>query len=249
MLGKSFATLIIPCAGKGSRLNLNLPKCLAEIGNSKTMLSEIVTEIAALFSELVLVVSEEGIARIKDEIDSIGRSIPLPIVKYVIQPSPTGSLNAVNLGLAVSSNLKSVIVWGDQIGVRRKTIAKILIALEKYRVAVPITLTRKPYVWISPSPRDFSITSIRRSRDGDHSPLYGFADLGVFGVRDEVKGVFMEEELILTRKMNGREKDFVYALAAKNIAKKTRLILRLNLGQTKAINTPEELAQAMRKNK
>lgn len=244
MTTNSFATLIIPCAGKGSRLGFDSPKCLAEIGNQTTILRKIILEIESLFSELVLVVSQEGLEEISNEIDSIGKISKLPIVKFVIQPAPIGSLNAVNLGLTSSTNHKIVIAWGDQIGLKKRTVSKILNSLEKHRVVVPTTLTRKPYVWIVRDRRKFAIAGMGRSRDGDHSPMFGFADLGVFGVHKSVQKYFEEEELSLSRSNSEKEQDFVYALAASNISKKTHLIFSWNFGQTKAINTPEELAHA-----
>jgi bifunctional N-acetylglucosamine-1-phosphate-uridyltransferase/glucosamine-1-phosphate-acetyltransferase GlmU-like protein len=244
---QSRATLMIPCAGMGTRLGSGFPKCLTEISPGVTILRKILLETIQEFTELVIVVSPSGFEYIEGEIVSLGKVVSLPPVKYAIQRLPIGSLNAVNTGLALCSSSKSVVVWGDQVGVKRSTIKCVLESLTNSQIVVPVTLKRRPYVWFTLSRRDLSIKAISRVRDGDRSPFIGITDLGVFGINSNARHMINNSEKSITNSGVNRELDLLYTFALYPITRLTKLIFRLNFGQTLAINTLEDLTHVKRR--
>jgi len=174
--------VVIPAAGRGSRLGLDVPKILVPIFPDLTVWDVLRASSLAVADHVHVVVSPHGQAAFasaaKADIDA-GR------VSHSLQPEPLGMGDAVFRAEPVFSTFDAMIVmWGDQVGVSAATLARVraaLLAATGDVVALPLATTRAPYVHyeIDDAGR---LTNVLQSREGDVMPDVGEADVGVFGL-------------------------------------------------------------------
>jgi hypothetical protein len=104
-------TLIVPCGGNGNRMsNFRFPKCLLPV-NQRPMLFRIIEVWKRFVDEVVLIHSlrNEQILRCYVSTYFDGG---LPI-KFVLQPRPTGTYDAVRLGLRATAAKRAILNWSD----------------------------------------------------------------------------------------------------------------------------------------
>lgn len=236
-------SLIVPCAGKGSRLGLShLPKALAPIGEG-TILSHILDKIGGMFDDIVLVVSNSHVKQFETFIEGFENNR----IRLAVQDSPVGSLNAVNVGMQnVQGNC--IVVWGDQIGVSESTIRKMIdLHLDNPSVdfAVPVIYTAEPYVWLELDAQHQTLIGVGRRRDGDHIDI-GWADLGAFFFSNKIFQTLSEVETIVRDSNEGKEVDLIYALPILTESFLGKFLERFDSNELLAINTAEELEKAAR---
>lgn len=236
-------TLVLPCAGSGSRLGAQGAKTLVEVAG-KTILERILDEVIACFDEIIIVTRLED----KEEIENcVQKRFKIEsLFKFVVQTSPTGSLDAILVGLeGATAGNDLVIIWGDQVGVSRSTVSEVCsyIGDSFSNFCMPVISTKSPYVWINLS-EEGKIESVGRKRDGDQSPSEGLADLGVFGFSSSLREVFLRIRSSIPIQ-NTRERDFIYILPAMSQnAKQCHIIEVHDQKQIISVNTPEELELA-----
>jgi bifunctional N-acetylglucosamine-1-phosphate-uridyltransferase/glucosamine-1-phosphate-acetyltransferase GlmU-like protein len=236
-------TLLLPCAGDGSRLAEVGPKCLVNVAG-KTILSHILNKIGDFFDEIIIVIKPSQEILFENTISNFVNLEKK--VKYVEQIIPSGTLDAVQIGLKAASALNNVvIVWGDQIGVSQSTIGRVLSAIEKNEQSfvVPVIETEYPYVWVELSQLNL-ISQVWRSRDGDIPPNLGYADIGVFGLGKKLASDCIEK-IDNFNDNSSRERDFIYLLPGLSSDSDDReIIFTTDKTQLISINTPDELKSA-----
>jgi bifunctional UDP-N-acetylglucosamine pyrophosphorylase/glucosamine-1-phosphate N-acetyltransferase len=172
---------VIPAAGKGSRLGLNVPKILASLTSTLTVwdvlrdtLEPSIDHLHVVLSPSALPLFEAHLARTKKDPSR---------VSYSIQPEPLGMGDAVFRGLVQWQRFNDIfVIWGDQVFVSPTTVAQ---AIELQRRApqpsltLPLCRQVSPYVDYVLDERGH-ITRIVQSREGDMCRLQGFSDVGVF---------------------------------------------------------------------
>ena len=103
--------LIVPCGGNGSRMsNYCFPKCLLPV-NQRPMLFRIIEVWKAIVDEVVLVHNPRN-ERILRQYLSTYYDGGLPI-RFVLQPQPTGTYDAVRLGLQAAGAERVIVNWSD----------------------------------------------------------------------------------------------------------------------------------------
>jgi CTP:molybdopterin cytidylyltransferase MocA len=239
-------SLVIPCAGSGSRLGVNVPKALVRVNGSTSMIDFILQKVNECFSEVVLVINPKDEAYFVNWLRVSSISLRKKI-KLAYQDIPRGSFEASIIGLNQTKTNHAVIIWGDQIGILPSTVEHVIQKLKSgVDFMVPMTLKARPYVWLNCS-LDFSkIKSVGRSRDGDKKPWISFADLGCFGFSNNaISHLEIIHSFHIERKE--REPDLLYGfpLLSENVS--TALSIVRNRGQTLAVNTPSELSLAIKK--
>lgn len=237
--------LIIPAAGKGTRLGSSVPKALTYVGGIP-MLIQIIQKLSSLFDHVIIVISNAEEVKFTDEIEKFLEKKVQDKIIFKYQQSPSGSLDAVISGIKGTQFDAAVIVWADQIGVSKRTVKKVIrkIYSTKKSIVIPIIFDIFPYVWFEFLTFKMTLKRVARSRDGDKSPLFGFADTGVFGLN-----TFAYNSLCLVSNnfMNAdekREKDFVYALGKKEFIHDLYFFLVYRRSQLISINTKQELHNA-----
>lgn len=234
-------TLVIPCAGTGSRLiqNKEMPKPLAQFRGG-TLLSYILSKVGGLFDEIILVIKPEFENSFQS---SIARTLSHECARkivYAFQPEALGSLDAVQLGIRDSRGDSFAVVWGDQLGVSSRTIDEGLKALRVKDLVIPVHHSPAPYVWLEHI--NNVVTSVRRSRDGDAVPEFGWADAGVFIFSRPVAIDILASRLKLDQ--TSRELDFTYLIPQLTEKFETLLYKLENPLELLAVNTKDQLMHA-----
>ena len=174
--------MVIPAAGRGTRLGLDVPKILVPIRPDLTVWDVLRRSSLAVADHVHVVVSPSGEAAFtraaQADIDA-GR------VSCSLQHEPLGMGDAVFRAEPVFSTYDAMIVmWGDQVGVSRATLARVRAALDAAKgdvIALPLATTPAPYVHYEIDPHQ-GLTGVLQSREGDVMPPVGEADVGVFGL-------------------------------------------------------------------
>ena len=172
--------LIIPAAGLGIRLGASRPKPLVEV-NGRPMLDHL-AELYRPFVDETVVVANPAFAA---DIAEWGRHSGG--VSVVVQPSPTGMLDAILLAAPIVREKapdEIWITWSDQVGVLRETVqrlAGVTSAEPRPALALPTVARRDPYIHFE---RDGAgrISRLLQRREGDRMPEQGESDMGLFAM-------------------------------------------------------------------
>ena len=174
-------TLIVPAAGKGTRLGAGVPKWRVPVAG-RPMIDHVLDRHRPHCSAVVLVVSPES--RDEAERHLAARSIDGQVV---VQTAATGMLDAILIGrdAALASRPDRVwITWCDQIAISADTAAR-LAALDGVAnapaVVMPTVRQSPPYIHFD---RDAEgrLAGVRQRREGDVMPETGESDAGLFSL-------------------------------------------------------------------
>ena len=130
--------LVIPAAGRGSRLGGTIPKAMVPV-NGRPMLAWLADLYRPMVDALVIVAHSTTRDTISDEVASYG--LPFAVT---VQPEPTGMLDAVVLGCEAAEQWspdRVWVTWCDQVAVHPETTAR-LAAAEARTVAVTVSCLR-----------------------------------------------------------------------------------------------------------
>lgn len=171
---------VVPAAGRGSRLGLDLPKILVPVDDGVTIWDMLRAQLAPHVDRLHVVVSPAG----EPAFAAAAAAGPaLPPVSVSVQPVPTGMGDAI-LGCWSRWILDDtlLVVWGDQVHVSGATVAEVLrvhAAGSGPRCTIPLVRQPDPYVEYR-FDGDGRLAAVLQSREGDACAPGGLADVGVF---------------------------------------------------------------------
>lgn len=168
---------IIPAAGKGTRVNLKIPKILIKIGKLR-IIDLLIEKVKNVSDEIIFVTSPKNQIQIKDYLDKKYKKI----IKYhiILQKYPLGMGDAVFKASKLMKNYhKILVIWGDHIGISKSSIDKIMkTKFQNNTCVLPLIKIKKPYVeYVF---KNKNLTSIKESREGDKCNDKGFSDMGTF---------------------------------------------------------------------
>jgi bifunctional UDP-N-acetylglucosamine pyrophosphorylase/glucosamine-1-phosphate N-acetyltransferase len=172
--------LIIPAAGRGSRLGAERPKPLVRV-DGRTMLDHL-ADLYRAHVDHVVVVAHPAFA---SEIETWARG--QGNVSVTAQAEPTGMLDAILLAApAVRARRPDAvwITWADQIGVLPATVRRLVDACARQpmpALALPTVRRRDPYTHFE---RDAEgrLCRFLQQREGDRMPAEGEGDMGLFAL-------------------------------------------------------------------
>jgi bifunctional UDP-N-acetylglucosamine pyrophosphorylase/glucosamine-1-phosphate N-acetyltransferase len=170
-------TAIVPAAGRGSRLGSDRPKILYPVAD-RPLIEWLLDFLEPNCSRLVFVLSPAGAAEVRPELE---RLIP-DRYDIVIQETPRGMGDAVELALGVVATPHLVIVWGDQVALRRPSVEACLRLHEgplHPHITCPTVFRANPYIHFDRD-ADGRICGLRQAREGDRMPEEGESDTGFF---------------------------------------------------------------------
>jgi bifunctional N-acetylglucosamine-1-phosphate-uridyltransferase/glucosamine-1-phosphate-acetyltransferase GlmU-like protein len=176
--------LIIPAAGRGSRLGLELPKLLVPV-NGRPMIDHLFALYAPIVDRAALVVHPSAVREIQTRV----AAAPFPVELFV-QHEPTGMLDAILLArpaVELSAPRRVLITWCDQVAIRPETVARLQVAAdapENPHLVMPTAISPDPYVHLVRDARG-GITAVLHRREGDEMPPVGEGDAGVFEMSRE----------------------------------------------------------------
>jgi bifunctional UDP-N-acetylglucosamine pyrophosphorylase/glucosamine-1-phosphate N-acetyltransferase len=173
--------LVIPAAGRGSRLGSELPKVMVPV-NGRPMIDYLLDRYRSLVTRFLLVVNPA--AR-----DLVGRHCQArtETVDLLVQDHPTGMLDAILVPerrVAELSAEEVWVTWCDQIAVEAATVtrlARVMGGPLRPALAFPTVENDQPYIHFE---RDGggSIRAVRHRREGDTMPERGEGDIGLFAM-------------------------------------------------------------------
>jgi bifunctional UDP-N-acetylglucosamine pyrophosphorylase/glucosamine-1-phosphate N-acetyltransferase len=171
--------MIIPAAGRGSRLRADIPKVLFPV-NGRPMVDYLLDRYAPFVDRFVLVVHPEAAEAIRAYCAARPERI-----EYAFQPSPTGMLDAIMIPHRIVRGFGPGdvwITWCDQVAVRAGTAAALAEWARREPEAaasLPTLVRPEPYIHFE---RDAAGTICRvlHRREGDTMPAEGEGDLGLF---------------------------------------------------------------------
>lgn len=179
---------VLPAAGRGSRLGLEVPKLLAPICGSDTVLTLLVHKLRQVADHIHIVVAPASRALIERALKAIewdaGEGGTIPSTSIGVQPQPIGMGDAVFRGRRAWLRAQTLlIVWGDQIHVSEQTLHR---ALARHngvprRIVLPLVEVAKPYVAYRFDERG-RLVGVLQAREGDPCPPVGCGDVGAFVV-------------------------------------------------------------------
>jgi bifunctional N-acetylglucosamine-1-phosphate-uridyltransferase/glucosamine-1-phosphate-acetyltransferase GlmU-like protein len=133
---------------------------------------------------VVFVLSPDGREEVEPELERLapGR------YRVAIQPVPTGMGDAVEIGAAQAATRHTVVLWGDQVALRRASVEAVLRLHQgplEPDLTIPTVFRQSPYIHFE---RDGSgrIARLLQAREGDTMPEFGESDTGLFCFRTDV---------------------------------------------------------------
>lgn len=200
--------VIIPAAGRGSRLGFELPKILYPIAG-KTILERLLEAIQPWAARVTLVLNPAGVGPVQRELNSIESYPPLQIA---IQSSPVGMVDAIlKAEPYVTIGEDIMILWGDQVLISQMTISNMV---KKYfefspaapRLVFPTLELESPYVhYVRDS--NLRIINCLMRRDGDPMPQRGETDCGVFLLKSGLLKSFLPKFNEIEMKAHGNQRE------------------------------------------
>ena len=180
-------TLLVPAAGRGTRLGSPLPKALTPVAG-RPMIEWILDRHQPYCAGVVLVIHPDDRAAFDAYLHESRRPIAL-----AEQSAPTGMLDAILCGrdAVVASGAERVwITWCDQVLISTHTVTQLaaLDAVASRPAAVfPTSRQTEPYIHFDRDERG-RLGAVRQRREGDEMPAVGESDAGLFSLtRDALR--------------------------------------------------------------
>jgi bifunctional UDP-N-acetylglucosamine pyrophosphorylase / glucosamine-1-phosphate N-acetyltransferase len=173
--------MIVPAAGRGSRLGSDLPKVLVPV-NGRPMLDHILDRYAPLIGSFVLVVSPAAEDLVRHHCRHRQERVDV-----VIQETPTGMLDAILCAVPQVTRSDADVVWitwCDQVAVRSETataLAEMVNGRTRPALAFPTLTGPQPYIHFARNGAG-QILNVLHRREGDEMPEYGESDIGLFAL-------------------------------------------------------------------
>jgi bifunctional UDP-N-acetylglucosamine pyrophosphorylase/glucosamine-1-phosphate N-acetyltransferase len=170
-------TIVIPAAGRGTRLSFDRPKLLYPI-SGKPIVEWLVSALSPCCGRFVFVLSPSGAPIVTPELE---RLLPGSF-DIAIQSEPRGMGDAVFAARDKVTTRNCLVVWGDQVGLRTKTIRACMrahVLRSNALLTLPTVLRSNPYIHFERDPSG-RLKSVLQAREGDTLPEIGESDCGVF---------------------------------------------------------------------
>lgn len=233
---------VIPAAGRGTRLGLDVPKILAPLSLEDSIWTVLHRKLSTVSDHVHVVLSQEGecvFRRVCATEIATGR------VSTSVQPSAIGMGDAVFRGFDVWSKARLVLViWGDQVFVSKKTLSSMVALYDQAEktVILPLVSLPEPYVDYVFDAND-NLLSVNQSREGDHCRAGGWNDIGTFLLSvDGLKAAWEHYASAAPRGRSTGEINFLPFFPY--LAQKGWRVRRLCIAdqrEARGVNTPEDL--------
>jgi bifunctional UDP-N-acetylglucosamine pyrophosphorylase/glucosamine-1-phosphate N-acetyltransferase len=233
--------LIIPAAGRGTRLGWDGPKALRPVAG-RPMIDYLFDRYRGLVDRFAVVVAPAALSRFKAHVDQSDNR-----VDCVVQEQPTGMLPAILCArpLIERDGPDQVwITWCDQIAISDATVRRLADEMDAHPAAAmvfPTVHQEPPYIHFARDARG-RIVSVLQRREGDRMPPAGESDAGLFALRLEhyLDTLVAFDRLSLSGAGTGERNflPFIPSLAAHH---DVRTFAVQNVHEAVGINTPDEL--------
>lgn len=179
--------MIIPAAGRGSRLQYDGPKLLYKLAG-RPLLDYLIERYTPFIDQFVIVIHPDFEQAVEQYLEQVSADC---VVDF--QYEPTGMLDAIVEPMAKLRNqygeqIQQVwISWCDQVAISEQT-ASTMSQLLKQTVSpcmvFPICEKQQPYIHMQRNEQG-NIVKVLQRREGDDMPAVGENDCGLFGLSGE----------------------------------------------------------------
>ena len=178
--------LVIPAAGRGTRLQSTYPKLLHPVAG-RPMIDYIIRRYKPVIDRFILVINplDESAVRSHLELKDIEFSL-------CFQHHPTGMLDALLQSYndcKISKATRIWISWCDQIGISKHTVSGIISQLDALDynsgMVLPVVEKEQPYIHFMRN-KNNKIIRVLQQREGDKMPDVGENDCGLFAMTADV---------------------------------------------------------------
>jgi bifunctional UDP-N-acetylglucosamine pyrophosphorylase/glucosamine-1-phosphate N-acetyltransferase len=190
---------VIPAAGRGTRLGLDIPKILVPITEEITIWNILETRLAPHVSHLHVILAPSVERSFQNQL----RPEEKTRITTSAQAVPRGMGDAIFGAYAHWKQFDTIlIVWGDQVNLSASTVAKVMDRCGGQKtLALPLTRMEVPYVQYDI--KDGHLVNVRQQREGAITDRGGLSDIGVFAL--SVQGLEKEWKLYLDQATVGEE--------------------------------------------
>jgi len=175
-------TVLIPAAGRGTRLGYDKPKILYPI-DGKPIVEWLIDAVGRVCEKMVFVLSPDGAPVVRPVLE---RLIPGRF-EIAIQTEPLGMGHAVASGIDAVKTPGCLIVWGDQVTVSPATLAKCTSACDHFQATAAIPTVKRQVAYINfardPQGRLVRVDERREGTQTEDTP--GESDCGVFACQTD----------------------------------------------------------------
>jgi len=231
-------SLIVPAAGKGSRMGSDIPKCLVT-ARFQSLLSYSTFNLKQHCIESVLIHSPGVLSLFEYESRVCGFKSPV----FIEQSLPKGNAQAVLLGLENSKGEYAFIVWGDHVGARNFPAEKVIAIAKSSRVdfILPLVERDNPYVYFSFNEGQ-QIMHFSETSKGAPRLERGFSDTGVFFVKRDIFCRALQNWI--QEQSHDQDLNFLAFFASQCAQTLQHAILFLeDISLTEGVNSPSELSR------
>lgn len=179
--------MIVPAAGRGSRLHTSAPKALVSVAG-RPMIDHLVRFCRPHVQHVAVVAHPSFAAVMHDHLSrTCGDGLQCDVVD---QPTPTGMLDAILLASPVVDGARPERIWTlwcDQVGVLPGTLERLALAEQASNVPAlvfPSVPQRNPYIHFQRD-ADGRIVRVLQRREHDDMPDVGESDMGLFSLSPE----------------------------------------------------------------
>ena len=205
---KMKSEVIILCAGKGTRLNNQVPKALTPIGDM-TSVTRITNSFYNIVEKFIYVVSKDNETLIRNEIlknfCKINASFP-------VQNNQKGILDAVKIGSGLLTNKLTWLIWCDQPLYPTNFLKELKVKLisNNFDLIMPIFEKKEQYIGLNI--HDGEIISIKEQREGDEIKMKLPQDGGLFLFKSDLLKHLLKNEKKIEPGKKTNEKNFLHLL-------------------------------------
>jgi bifunctional N-acetylglucosamine-1-phosphate-uridyltransferase/glucosamine-1-phosphate-acetyltransferase GlmU-like protein len=177
--------LVIPAAGRGSRLGADGPKVLYPIAG-RPLLGHLLARYAPYVDRVVIVTAPDTRASVEHYLQAARLE-----ALCAVQATPTGMLPAILSARALVQGLSPAevwVTWCDQIAISDETLAHLardMAAFPDAALVFPTLRQTPPYIHFQRDDRG-AIIGVLQRREGDVMPEAGESDAGLFALRRDV---------------------------------------------------------------
>ncbi|MEP7326467.1 MAG: NTP transferase domain-containing protein [Gemmatimonadota bacterium] len=173
--------LVVPAAGRGSRLGGSVPKVMVPV-NGRPMLDHVLDRYADLADVTLLVLHPDSADQVGKHVKQRGKAVEL-----LFQDQPTGMLDAIlipRLRVAEINPDEVWVTWCDQVAVGKRTVQRLAQAMvtgPEPELTFPTVMMAPPYIHFARG-QGGTIERVLQRREGDAMPSEGEGDIGLFAL-------------------------------------------------------------------